>query len=574
MKRPRSPSPTPESADWPQQYAGALADGRCPHGLRSLLRQPALRSFCEPYPTPFTTAALAGLTRATPWPPRARDKTAVLKELLRLRISRRVPRALGEEYVYFLFHKPAGCVASRADAEQQGGGAAAVGVAAAHLGSAEEGGCAVVAAASRPAPTVYDVLPKGFPHCPFSGRLDRMTEGLLLFTDDGRLLNALMRKTEPPLPLPPSPPRQNVGVATVATVEQPQRQPLPKVYRVRACGLLRWSDADIAWRDALPSVHKAGGEQGDLALLLPLVQGAADPHDEASDMAQPATATDAGASSAASTCPAAMEDAEPCTPHVDTHALAAAMAAARARARQRGLAPQYADSARQQLEALRFPLRCDDAARGKARDARKKLHQQTAAAAAVAGDESCANGAEVGAAPVRWTHPADVRLVWQSNGDDEEDTDFGAAAAAAAEVAHEETGTVGPLCCELVFQLWEGSNRQIRRLCNRSGLAVRSLQRVALGVLQLGDLPRGAARPLRSEELHRCYESTGLLLGDGGGSGKNKKGDRRVAAVPAMVPLPVTARDVTENTLQEALAAPACRVNFEKFSRAPQQNSL
>jgi len=38
--------------------------------------------------------------------------------------------------------------------------------------------------------TVYDVLPNGFPHVPHVGRLDKETEGLLLFTDDGDLRSA------------------------------------------------------------------------------------------------------------------------------------------------------------------------------------------------------------------------------------------------------------------------------------------------------------------------------------------------------------------------------------------------
>lgn len=38
---------------------------------------------------------------------------------------------------------------------------------------------------------VHDVLPIGFPKIPFGGRLDGETEGLLLFSDNGRLLNVM-----------------------------------------------------------------------------------------------------------------------------------------------------------------------------------------------------------------------------------------------------------------------------------------------------------------------------------------------------------------------------------------------
>jgi 16S rRNA U516 pseudouridylate synthase RsuA-like enzyme len=42
---------------------------------------------------------------------------------------------------------------------------------------------------------VHDALPPGFPCVPFAGRLDADTEGLLLFSDDGRLLQQLVEPT-------------------------------------------------------------------------------------------------------------------------------------------------------------------------------------------------------------------------------------------------------------------------------------------------------------------------------------------------------------------------------------------
>jgi pseudouridine synthase len=48
--------------------------------------------------------------------------------------------------------------------------------------------------------------------------------------------------------------------------------------------------------------------------------------------------------------------------------------------------------------------------------------------------------------------------------------------------------------------LREGQNREIRRLFARVGLKVKSLERVALGSLQLGRLPAGHFRALRAEE--------------------------------------------------------------------------
>jgi 23S rRNA pseudouridine2605 synthase len=47
----------------------------------------------------------------------------------------------------------------------------------------------------------------------------------------------------------------------------------------------------------------------------------------------------------------------------------------------------------------------------------------------------------------------------------------------------------------------EGKNRHIRRMLDGLGIEVRRLIRVSIGPLQLGDLPKGAHRPLTSAEL-------------------------------------------------------------------------
>jgi pseudouridine synthase len=58
--------------------------------------------------------------------------------------------------------------------------------------------------------------------------------------------------------------------------------------------------------------------------------------------------------------------------------------------------------------------------------------------------------------------------------------------------------------------LTEGQNREIRRLFARVGLKVRGLERVALGQLQLGRLPRGRFRPLSGEEVLALRRSVRL----------------------------------------------------------------
>lgn len=62
----------------------------------------------------------------------------------------------------------------------------------------------------------------------------------------------------------------------------------------------------------------------------------------------------------------------------------------------------------------------------------------------------------------------------------------------------------------LELTIHEGRNRQVRRMLEAVGHRVRALERVAYGPLRLGDLARGASRPLSAEELR--------LLRGGGGS--------------------------------------------------------
>lgn len=53
-------------------------------------------------------------------------------------------------------------------------------------------GCITARVDLRGRPTVYDHVPASYPSLPHTGRLDFNTEGLLLFTDDGRLQQALL----------------------------------------------------------------------------------------------------------------------------------------------------------------------------------------------------------------------------------------------------------------------------------------------------------------------------------------------------------------------------------------------
>ena len=54
---------------------------------------------------------------------------------------------------------------------------------------------------------------------------------------------------------------------------------------------------------------------------------------------------------------------------------------------------------------------------------------------------------------------------------------------------------------QLSFELYEGRNRQIRRMCETVGLSITQLTRVAIGTLTLGALPVGQYRHLSAAEV-------------------------------------------------------------------------
>ena len=89
-------------------------------------------------------------------------------------------------------------------------------------------GCISAARDFAGRPTVYDHVPGHFPRLPHVGRLDYQTEGLLLFTDDGRLAQALM----------------NPGYKGLADAQE--LPPIRKVYRVKVRDRLDPDDRRIA----------------------------------------------------------------------------------------------------------------------------------------------------------------------------------------------------------------------------------------------------------------------------------------------------------------------------------------
>lgn len=59
----------------------------------------------------------------------------------------------------------------------------------------------------------------------------------------------------------------------------------------------------------------------------------------------------------------------------------------------------------------------------------------------------------------------------------------------------------------LEMVLDEGRNREVRRLLARIGHKVQKLVRIAVGPVRLGDLPRGAYRPLEREEVRKLRDA-------------------------------------------------------------------
>ena len=59
----------------------------------------------------------------------------------------------------------------------------------------------------------------------------------------------------------------------------------------------------------------------------------------------------------------------------------------------------------------------------------------------------------------------------------------------------------GNIYSTIVITLFEGRNRQIRRMCEKCGLVVMRLRRVSVGNVRLDDLPLGKWRHLTSEEI-------------------------------------------------------------------------
>jgi pseudouridine synthase len=66
--------------------------------------------------------------------------------------------------------------------------------------------------------------------------------------------------------------------------------------------------------------------------------------------------------------------------------------------------------------------------------------------------------------------------------------------------------------CWLKITLYEGKNRQVKRMCAAIGHPVLKIKRVSLGPLSLGDVKRGTYRHLTRDEVKELYALVSLKL--------------------------------------------------------------
>lgn len=75
----------------------------------------------------------------------------------------------------------------------------------------------------------------------------------------------------------------------------------------------------------------------------------------------------------------------------------------------------------------------------------------------------------------------------------------------------------------LLITIYEGKNRQIRRMCEALGIELIRLKRIAIGEIRLGMLPQGKWRELSEQEIRSLYSDAKRQSE----INRNKKGKRR-----------------------------------------------
>ncbi len=95
--------------------------------------------------------------------------------------------------------------------------------------------------------------------------------------------------------------------------------------------------------------------------------------------------------------------------------------------------------------------------------------------------------------------------------------------------AHARIARTGPRHAWLEIHLWEGRNRQVRRMCEAVGHPVKRLRRIRFAGLEAEGLSSGQFRPLAPAEIRALRDLTGLDRATGGtnrspGSGPSLSG--------------------------------------------------
>ncbi len=79
----------------------------------------------------------------------------------------------------------------------------------------------------------------------------------------------------------------------------------------------------------------------------------------------------------------------------------------------------------------------------------------------------------------------------------------------------------------LEFTIYEGKNRQIRRMCEAVGITVKRLRRTNIGGVKLGMLRPGEYADLTKQEMQALRNAVGLSQKANGAAGKGKGGRRK-----------------------------------------------
>ena len=79
----------------------------------------------------------------------------------------------------------------------------------------------------------------------------------------------------------------------------------------------------------------------------------------------------------------------------------------------------------------------------------------------------------------------------------------------------------------ILITIYEGKNRQIRRMCEALDIELVRLKRISVGDVRLGMLPQGKWRDLTEQEVRSLYSEAKRQKNYASASPKNKKGKRR-----------------------------------------------